>query len=235
MDVGNDIFEAIDLLAEKSRAKILVALSDGKSLPAGHLARIAGIALPTASLHLRRLTERGWIVVEKVGRHRYFRLAPNEELQNAMEALSALTPKPKITSLKDSILIPSLRTGRTCYNHLAGILGVSVTDALIHKHVVIDDGITFSITHEGELWFSVFGIRLDEIRKKRRKFAPICVDWTERRHHIGGALGSAICQRFFELAWIEKAADSRAVKITHAGVEGLQSIFGIEWTQHETL
>ena len=234
MDVGNDIFEAADLLADRSRAKMLVALSDGCSLPASELARIAGIALPTASLHLRRLTEKDWVVVEKVGRHRYYRLAVNENLRNAIEALSALSSPPRVKSLKDSIIIPTLKTGRTCYDHLAGMLGVTIAKTLLERQVVIENSNGFYVTSDGGNWFSSFGINIEDVQKTRRKFAPICVDWTERRHHIGGALGAAIYSRFMELSWIVKSRDSRAVSLTPTGAEGLQSVFGIEWIQNYT-
>lgn len=216
-------------MADSSRAAMLEALLGLDGLPANELARVANITLQTASGHLAKLVEGNLIRVEKHGRHRYFRLASTDVAQ-AIETLTVITPAPKINSLKDSSRAEKVRIARTCYDHLAGKLGVSLTEAFIEKGYLVEDEVDFHVTEKGEQFFRNFKIDLVALRKKRRHFARKCLDWSERRYHLAGSLGHAVLMRLLELHWIDKLPD-RAVKITKAGKEGLFESFGISIEQ----
>ncbi|MFJ5714846.1 helix-turn-helix domain-containing protein [Neobacillus sp. NPDC093127] len=213
------------LMADSSRAAMLEALLGLDGLPANELAREANITLQTASGHLAKLVEGNLIHVEKHGRHRYFRLASTDVAQ-AIEMLTVIAPAPRINSLKDSSRVEKVRIARTCYDHLAGKLGVSLTEAFIEKGYLVEDQVDFLITDKGEKFFRDFKIDLDALRIKRRHFARKCLDWSERRYHLAGSLGHAVLMRLLELHWIEKLPD-RALKITKAGKAGLYDSFGI--------
>ncbi|HEU4963864.1 MAG TPA: hypothetical protein VFV52_08430 [Bacilli bacterium] len=121
-----------------------------------------------------------------------------------------------------------IRQARTCYGHLAGVLGVSVTEAFLEQGLLVQEGTEFRVTEKGEEWFGEFGLDLPELRRKRRRFAPVCMDGTERRPHIAGALGDAIAFRFFELKWVERLEGTRGVQITQLGMESMKEQLGIE-------
>lgn len=217
------------LIADSSRAAILDALLGLDGLPANELARKANISLQTASGHLAKLVEGNLLRVEKHGRHRYFRLA-SPDVAQAIETLTVIAPAPNINSLKDFSRAEKIRIARTCYDHLAGKLGVALTEALMEKGFLAAGQEDFLVTEAGEKFFRDFKIDLDALRKKRRHFARKCLDWSERRYHLAGSLGNAILLRLLELNWIEKLPD-RAVKITKAGKEGLYEHFGIRGEQ----
>lgn len=163
---------------------------------------------------LAGLVAEGTVIVEQSGRHRYFRAA------------AAVTGRTSRKRPPTGALAP-IRAGRTCYGHLAGVFGVAVTDALRANGYLIEDGARFELSDEGEAWSSAIGIDVAALRRSRRKFAPACLDWTERRHHIGGALGAALAARMFELGWIERHGRSRAIRVTRAGVQALTTGHGI--------
>lgn len=217
------------LIADSSRAAILDALLGLDGLPANELARKANISLQTASGHLAKLVEGNLLRVEKHGRHRYFRLA-SPDVAQAIETLTVIAPAPNINSLKDFSRAEKIRIARTCYDHLAGKLGVALTEALMEKGFLAAGQEDFLVTEAGEKFFRDFKIDLDALRKKRRHFARKCLDWSERRYHLAGSLGNAILLRLLELNWIEKLPD-RAVKITKAGKAGLSEHFGIKGEQ----
>ncbi|MCM3549897.1 ArsR family transcriptional regulator [Niallia circulans] len=213
------------LMADSSRAAMLDALLGLDGLPASELARKANISLQTASSHLTKLAEGNLVSVEKHGRHRYFRLASTDVAQ-AIETLTVIAPPTRINSLKDSSSVEKIKIARTCYDHLAGKLGVSITEAFLEKGYLLEDQEDFLVTDKGEKFFNHFEIDIDVLRKKRRHFARKCLDWSERRYHLAGALGNAVLVRLFDLCWIEKLPD-RAVKVTKRGKAGLYETLGI--------
>ncbi len=214
------------LIGEASRAAMLMCLVGGERLPAHALARAARITPQTASSHLTKLTAGGLVVCESYGRHRYYRLA-NAEVGVALEALSTIAVPAPIRSLRESDQARALRFARTCYDHLAGELGVALTDRLLARRFIQEDGRDFVVTSTGTPWFRDFGIDLDHLRRERRHFARQCLDWSERRHHVAGALGAALAQRLLDSQWVERVRDGRSVRITDAGREGLEGTLGL--------
>jgi len=215
------------LIGDPTRAAILNSLLDGRALPASELAYMARVSPQTASAHLAKLVEGGLLGVETQGRHRYYRLA-SVQVAQVLEALSTMAPPVQVRSLRQSDQLKEVRHARTCYDHLAGHLGVEVTRQLLERKLIAqtDDG--YEVTTAGEGWFQRFGIDLDAIRQKRRALARPCLDWSERRYHLAGTLGTAFTKRLFELELITRAATSRAVYVTEKGKEAFREYLGIE-------
>jgi len=208
---------------------MLIALLDGRALPAGQLAIIANVAPQTASSHLTKLVDGQLLAVEQQGRHRYFRLA-NRDVAHAIEALLAIAPRSSPAARKPFTGRPpddALTYARTCYSHLAGRLAVNLVDALLERRLLADDSNRFGITQRGRTWFAQLGIELTEQQMKEPRFARRCLDWTERRHHIAGHLGSAMLTRFRELKWIAPVRDSRAVRVTLEGERKLWELLRV--------
>ncbi|WP_060207261.1 ArsR/SmtB family transcription factor [Sporosarcina koreensis] len=225
MESRPDFSYVAKLMGDSSRAAMLEALLGLDGLPTNELARKANVSLQTASGHLAKLVEGNLIRVEKHGRHRYFRLA-SPDVAHAIETLTVIAPAPNIKSLKNFSRAEKVRIARTCYDHLAGKLGVSLTEAFIQKGYLAEGENDFLVTDKGEKFFSDFDINLDVLRNQRRYFARKCLDWSERRYHLAGALGNAVLLRLLDLHWIEKLPD-RAVKVTRTGRVGLYESLGI--------
>ena len=226
MNVYPNISYIAKLIAEPTRAIILDCLMSGQALPASELAYMAKVSHPTISSHLAKLVEGNLLVMEQHGRHRYYRLA-SKEVAEVIEVLGTIAPPVEIRSLRQSSQLKQVRFGRTCYDHLAGELGVKITEALIEKEIVyLEDGL-YAVTKKGKEWFLQFGINIEEANTKRRVFAKPCLDWSERRYHISGWLGSAIATRFFDNGWITRAEKNRAVQLTPKGINALENHFGI--------
>jgi len=232
-----DIASAAALIADSTRAAILRALLPDRPLAAGELARLAGVSAATASFHLAKLLEGGLITVIRQGRHRYYRLA-GHEVAAALEALGLISPGLPVRSLRQSREAAALAEARTCYDHLAGRAGVEVLDGLLRRGLLegksgrTDRGDTtshrFEVTGAGAKELSSFGLNLLQLRRSRRQFAGACIDWTQRRRHLNGALAAAITSRMFELGWIERGQRRRSVRVTPVGFEGLASTFGVD-------
>lgn len=220
-----NIAAVASLMADEARANILLALCDGRALPAGELARMARVAPSTASSHLAKLVGGGLLEVESWGRHRYFRVA-GPEIVGAIEALALLAPAKPVRSWRQSRAAGRVRFARTCYDHLAGELGVRFTRALVDQGTLIeiDDG--YEVTEEGLSHLREFKVGLSG-RKGQIQFAPRHVDWSERYHHFAGPLAKATTTRLFELGWIERVPASRAVRLSEAGRLGLRERFGL--------
>jgi DNA-binding transcriptional ArsR family regulator len=214
------------LLADPARVAILLALSDGREVAAGELALVAGVAAATASFHLAKLRSAGLIGLRRQGRHQLYRLA-SPDLVQALEALAVLAPESAPRTHRQARIGRAVRAGRTCYDHLAGRLGVCLTRALLDRGAVRLAGAEFEVTPEGEHLLGELGVDLAAARTLRRAFAPACLDWSERAPHIAGALGAALLTRLFDWGWIERTPASRAVEITLAGRRGLHRTFGI--------
>ncbi|MFI0408280.1 ArsR/SmtB family transcription factor [Actinomadura sp. 3N508] len=214
------------LLADRARAAMLTALLDGRPLAAGELARVAGVGAPTASAHLARLLDGGLVTVVKQGRHRYYRLRGGEVAQ-LIEALSRISPPMEVRSLRQSRDARRLHEARTCYDHLAGEAGVALFAALVDGGLIEAAGDdAFEVTEKGAERFGALGLDVAALRKARRRFAWQCLDWTERRPHLNGALGAALTARMIELGWFERGTTRRALTVTEKGLAGLADSFG---------
>jgi len=217
------------LLADHARAAMLAALLDGRALPAGELARAAGVTAQTASAHLGKMLEGGLLAVESEGRHRYYRLA-GAHIAGMLESLSVI--QPETAASRRQALSPQAREFRfcrRCYDHLAGQLGVAVTQALQARgYLLAAPGKQFDITPAGAAWFAGIGLDVDAIAPTRRGLARQCLDCTERRHHLAGPLGVALLAAMCEQAWLRKDAQSRAIRVTPRGWAWLGEQLGIE-------
>jgi DNA-binding transcriptional ArsR family regulator len=221
-----DIASIGALLADDARASMILTLLGGEAIPAGELARRAGVSPSGASAHLKRLREGGFITQESVGRHRYFRLA-SPELAEAIESLARVAPVRPVSTFRESDGTRALKHARTCYDHLAGELGVAVADALVERGALtrLDDA--FTVTDDGTRWFTSLGIDLDATAASRRSFARACLDWSERRPHLAGSLGAAVADVFFARRWIRRLPGGRAVAVTADGRAWLERELGL--------
>lgn len=215
------------LVGDTARATMLDALIDGRALTAGELAWHAHIGAPAASEHLIKLAEAGLLKVERQGRHRYYRLA-SPLIAHMLEAVAVVAqvqspPRHRPASRIDA----ALREARTCYDHLAGRLGVGIADALAKRDYIAFSADAGGVTEKGERFFARLGLDLKQAARGKRCFCRPCLDWSERRPHIAGALGASIAQRCFELGWVQRIRDSRAVAVTPKGAEGFKSQLGV--------
>ena len=245
MDGDADIAKIGALVADRARARILLTLGDGRALPATVLADEAGVAASTASAHLGKLVRGGLLVVERHGRHRYFRVA-GPAVAELIEALARLSPPSSVRSLREGTRAHAVRFARTCYDHLAGVLGTSLMEAMLERELLAGgDGVfdrraarsdrlaapgfdlDYRLTEHGVEELTAFGINLPSLRERRRPLVRYCVDWSEQRHHLAGALGAAITERMFELGWVNRARRGRAVRISDDGYRGLRETFGV--------
>ncbi|GIN14064.1 ArsR/SmtB family transcription factor [Shouchella clausii] len=227
MNANPNVAIVASLVSEPSRAAILTALLDGRFHPASELAYMAGIKPQTASFHLAKMVDADVIAVEKQGRHRYYGIQ-DPEIAKIMESLLSIAPPQKIKSFNQASQDKAIRSARTCYDHLAGALGVKVTDSLLNMNIIREDKDGFVVTKSGEEFFQAFQINLENVRKKRRSFSHKCLDWSERRHHLAGALGNALLERFVELNWVQRLPKTRAIQITDEGKQGLKETFSLD-------
>jgi len=227
MNVVYPIASVAELMGEPSRAAILVALLDGRALPAGELALISGLSAQSASGHLSKLVDGGLLSVRSEGRHRYYKIA-NPDVGHALEALGAIATVPRNSAPLSSREMTELRQARTCYDHLAGWLAVELTNALETSQVIRHRGERdYDLGNKGESWFAEIGVETATVKSARRSFARKCLDWTERRPHLAGALGAALCSRLVALGWIARRPKMRALRVTQRGERELQKRFGI--------
>ncbi|MER5223794.1 ArsR/SmtB family transcription factor [Streptomyces flaveus] len=215
------------LIADETRAAFLLALFDGRAWTAGELARYAGVAASTASEHLGKLVAGGLLAEERQGRHRYVRLA-DARVAQLVEDLAAYIAPPgteRPRGLRESSAGSAMARGRTCYDHLAGRLGIAVTDALTGLQLLRRDT-GFALTDDGLAWFDEQGISL--VRTGRRPLARACLDWTERRPHLAGVAGAALCRHALDAGWCVHIGSERAVKVTDKGERAFAELLGIE-------
>src|SRR5215207_37860 len=216
------------LLADRTRAEFCLALLDGRAWTASELARHAGVAPSTASEHLTRLIAGGLLAEERQGRHRYVRLA-DPQVASLLESLTAhIGPAPmRIGSLRAVTASEALARGRTCYDHLAGRLGVAVTDAMTAAGL-LDQDTGFALTDAGVEWLTgPVGVDPERLRSRSRPLARACLDWTERRPHLAGLAGAQLCARFRENGWLRSVGGGRAVRTTPAGDAALRALLGL--------
>ena len=215
------------LLGDPARAAIVDALLAGSPLPSGRLARAAGIAPSTASEHLARLVDGGLLVVERHGRERRYALA-GPEVADAVEALGVLAePDRPAPTLRAVSRMDAMRAARTCYDHLAGRLGVALTERLVADGWLLDGDAGWVVGERGERGFAGLGIDVDALRALRRPLTRRCVDWTERRPHLAGALGAALATRAVELGWVERVPAERWLRVTAEGRRALATTFAL--------
>ncbi len=227
MTAGPNFVEIAALIGDPARASILSALMAGRALTATELALEAGVTPQTTSSHLAKLTASGLLRVARQGRHRYYRLA-GPEIAQMLEGLMAFSgTRPQRPRAKNPKL-EEVRRARTCYDHLAGELGVGVTRGMVSGGHLRPAGEDFEVTASGEAWLQKFGLDLAPLRRQRRAFARQCLDWSEREPHVGGALGAAFAQRCFDLGWIERLRHGRAVVPTNAGRRGFHKAFALK-------
>ena len=221
-----DIASIGALLGDDARAAIVLTLLGGEAVPAGELARRAGVSPSGASAHLKRLRDGGLVTQESVGRHRYFRLS-SPELAEALESLARVAPVRPVSSFRESEGTRALKRARTCYDHLAGELGVAVADAFVERRLLTRTDDAFSLTDEGGAWLGSLGIDLGAVARSRRSFARACLDWSERRPHLAGSLGAAVADLFFARKWIRRLPGGRAVAVTPDGRAWLERELGL--------
>jgi DNA-binding transcriptional ArsR family regulator len=226
VDAEADIAAAAALIANPARASMLDSLFDGEAHSAGSLAAHGGISPSTASAHIDALVAGGLVVEERRGRQRLLRLA-GPDVAQALEALSLVAPTTKPRPLRGPDRIANLRAGRTCYDHLAGALGVELTEALVARGGLELVGPDFALTATGEQQLRTLGVDVDGARGARRAFARACLDWSERRPHLAGRLGAAICAHGFAAGWLRRSEGTRAVSITPKGQAAIARLFGI--------
>jgi DNA-binding transcriptional ArsR family regulator len=227
------------LIGEPARAAVLMALIDGRALAASTLAQEAGVARSTISGHLGRLTDAGLITVEPSGRNRYYRLA-SAEVAETLESLARLAPPKPVRSLRQATRAHALRRARSCYDHLAGRLGVALTDALLESGDLVAERSSsdatepilgpgrahaFHLTESGAEHLVQLGVAVDP--HGRRPLIRYCVDWSEQRPHLGGALGAGLMQMLLERDWLTRG-NGRAILTTPAGQAALLEQFGVD-------
>ncbi len=232
------------LIGDPTRARVLMALLDGRSLAASVLAAEAGVAASTISEHLSRLVDAGLLTASREGRSRFFRIS-GPDVADALEAIARIAPPEPIRSLRQGTHAHALRQARTCYNHLAGRLGVAVMrglldrgllcggDGLHHPESATGDRLSapgkaldYGLTAQGCRLLTDLGIDVADVAR-RKPAIRYCLDWSEQRHHLAGPLGTAVTDRLFELQWIRRGR-GRVVTLTEAGERGMRDVFGVQ-------
>jgi DNA-binding transcriptional ArsR family regulator len=221
---GPNIARVAALLGERARAEALTALMADRALTATELAAVAGVTKQTMSAHLARLLDAGLVALERQGRHRYFRLA-DEDVAALLESLMGVAFRTGAVRLVTSPREPALRRARVCYDHLAGEFGVAAYEALLDKGAFepTPDGLRLAAAGAG--WFRAAGIDLDRAGERRRAFCRPCLDWSERRQHLGGALGAALLERVLALGWARRVQGTRVIAFGRAGERAFRRWF----------
>lgn len=222
MNAEPDLAAVGAVLGDRSRATMLNALLSGDALALSELARRANVGLPTASSHLNRLVQAKLVTVEIVGRQRTVRLA-GRNVARALEALQVIAP----VSERPESAVAVLRSARTCYDHLAGALGVAVSDALVAKGWLRRWRGGFELTDSTQAGFKTLGVDVAALSRGRRAFLRGCLDWSERRPHVAGTVGAALAERFLDARWVTRVRESRALRVTATGRTALHQRLGI--------
>lgn len=236
-----DIAAIGSLLADPGRCAVLLALDDGRALPASLLAAEAGVSPATASSHLGKLVAAKLLTVERHGRYRYFRLA-GPDVGELVEVLTRLAPAKPVRSLRQSARAQAVRVARSCYDHVAGRLGVALMATMIEREQLTGGDGTFDpdradrdrrtgyghdvdyhLTHAGHAFLTEFGVTLPP-----RPVVRYCIDWSEQRHHLSGGIGRSLFTRLLDRDWLQRSPTNRALRITGAGRAGLANTFAIE-------
>lgn len=222
-----DLATIAALIGDRRRARILLALMGGQALPAHELAARASASSSLASSHLSKLLAGGLLTAQQRGRERHYRIA-GPQVAQALEGLLAIAPTRPAKTLRESSRGQAIRHARTCYDHLAGELGVGLTEALEHQQLITAHNGSYTLTPSGEHQLQSLGIDTTAVHERRRAFARQCLDWTVRRPHLAGALGAAIADRLLELRWLKRIPNTRALTITPNGTQQLLAQFALE-------
>jgi len=222
------IAEVAALVGDPARANMLCALLGGRALTATELAFAAGVSPQTTSGHLGKLASARLVGMMKQGRHRYYRLAGPQVAQMLESIMTVALNGPPRFQPKSKLDV-QMRHARTCYDHIAGVLGVGLAERMAARGFVVLGDEAGEVTASGAAFLAKLGVDLTDARAKRRVFCRPCLDWTERRPHIGGAVGAALARRCFDLQWIERVRDSRALVVTPAGRRALAENFGLSF------
>lgn len=224
MKDGPSIARIAALIGDHARAEVLTALMADRALTATELAGIAGVTKQTISAHLAKLLEANLVAVDTQGRHRYYRLA-DPDVASLLESLMGVAFRAGAVRVRSSPREPALRQARVCYDHLAGEMGVMAYEAPLERGVFVKADEGLQLTAEGGAWFEKLGIDPALAASRRRSGCRPCLDWSERRHHLGGALGAALFTRFTELGWARRAQDSRVVAFSAEGERAFRELF----------
>jgi DNA-binding transcriptional ArsR family regulator len=221
-----DIAAAAALMADPARAAMLRSLMDGGTLSSGELARRAQVAASTGSEHLKRLLAGGFVVLEVAGREHLYRLA-STAVADTVESVARLGVPGEVLSLRGANRAQAMRTARICYDHIAGRLGVGLTEALVVRGALFVGDNAYDVTGPGERQLAELGVDVDAARERRRSFARACLDWSERRPHLAGALGAALADALLARAWVLRRPADRGLQITAVGGHELARL-GVE-------
>jgi len=214
------------LIGDPTRATILWTLLEGKAFTATELAVAADTSPQNISMHLGKLVHAGLLCAESQGRHRYYKFS-RKDIAYGIEAMASLIPP---TETAKSVLAENnspIKYCRTCYDHLAGKVGVLITDSLIQQKIIIEKSKSFAVSGKGQKWFSNLDINIDNLKKERRFLVRPCLDWSERRHHIAGSLAASLLEKMLSAGWLRKTKNSRAIIITGKGQKKLYEYFNI--------
>jgi DNA-binding transcriptional ArsR family regulator len=222
MKDGPDISQIAALIGNPANANMLMALMAGPALTATELAQEAGLMLSTASGHLGRLEKAGLVTIARQGRHRYFRLA-DPDVVAALEGLMPVAARAGHMRVRTGPRDPELRRARSCYDHLAGDLAVKTFDRLLDRKVLVRRGEELSLTDIGRRFFERRGIEIGALTRGRRVLCRCCLDWSERRYHLGGVLGAAILDEIVAQGWAAREPKSRVVRFSQAGERALRA------------
>jgi DNA-binding transcriptional ArsR family regulator len=225
METGEEFVRIAALLCEPARATMCWNLLDGRAYTAGELSMVAGISATAASNHLSKLLEAGMIKVEVQGRHRYYSLA-GAAVAYAVEGLAQLAQHRSVAAVKPR-QPAGIKYCRTCYDHLAGFVGVSLVEALEKKTCLVKKGSLYRVTGKGWDWFRQLGIEKDDFTRSRRPLTRQCLDWSERRPHLAGQLGAALLSSMLQKKWFKPSSFSREMIVTVTGRKELYSLLGI--------
>jgi DNA-binding transcriptional ArsR family regulator len=227
MDPDADLASVASLIADRHRAQMLMTLLGGTPQSGSALAEAAGISRSLASAHLKKLVAGGLVRAQASGRQQLYSIAA-DPVADALEILILLAPASKVRSLTDATRARSLRWARMCYDHLAGMVGVSVVEALVARGLLVQEDGTYRLRAGGAEEFGRFGIDVSRLEQRTRPLLRPCMDWSERRYHLAGSLGAALTGAFLDRRWIVTREASRIVTVTEAGQCGLQDWLGVD-------
>jgi len=212
------------LIGDPTRALIMWTLLDGKAFTATELAMLANTTAPNISMHLAKLVQAELLSVESQGRHRYYKYA-RKEVAYAIEAMANLLPAPERQADNNQEQHSGIKHCRTCYDHLAGKVGVAITDSLLQQKILLQKNKVFEVSNKGLQWFALFEIDITALQQQRRSFLRPCLDWSERRYHMAGSLAASLLQTMLSADWLRTTQHSRALVITGKGQKKLYEHF----------
>ena len=226
MNKANHFSTIALLIGEPARAAMLWKLLDGRTHTATDLAIAADLSAQNASMHLAKLVKAGLLSVAKRGRLRYYQFA-NPNAAYVIESIANLMPADNLMPPDDISDSSRIKYCRTCYDHLAGKVGVAITDKLLSRRIIEGNNEGFMISSSGIKWFDRLDISITELKRDQRVLARPCLDWSEKRPHLAGAVGAALADRLFDLKWLQRARHSRIVSITPVGQKKIYELLGL--------